>query len=55
MLYIMCVTVSAEVNQIDTLIYTMGDEAEDILCSFRLTAEQGKMYATVVESSKDTS
>lgn len=37
-----------EVNQIDTLIYTMGDEAEDILGSFCLTAEEGKKYDTVV-------
>ena len=29
-----------QVSQIHTLIYTMGDEAEDILSSFRLTAEQ---------------
>ena len=38
-----------EVSQIHTLIYTMGDEAEDILSSFRLTEEQGKKYDTVVE------
>ena len=36
-------------TQIHTLVYSMGDEAEDILTSFRLTAEQGKTYATVVE------
>ena len=36
-------------TQIHTLVYTMGDEAEDILTSFRLTEEQGKTYATVVE------
>ena len=28
-----------QVSQIHTLIYTMGDEAEDILSSFRLTEE----------------
>ena len=38
-----------EVSQIHTLIYTMGDEAEDILTSFRLTEEQRKNYTTVVE------
>jgi hypothetical protein len=37
-----------QVSQIHTLIYTMGDEAEDILSSFRLTEEHGKSYATVV-------
>ena len=38
-----------ETSQIHTLIYTMGDEAEDILNSFRLTEDQGKEYNTVVE------
>ena len=38
-----------QVSQIHTLIYTMGDSAEDILSSFRLTEEQGKSYTTVVE------
>ena len=38
-----------QVSQIYTLIYTMGDSAEDILSSFRLTEEQGKSYTTVVE------
>ena len=37
-----------QVSQIHTLIYTMGDSAEDILSSFRLTEEQGKSYTTVV-------
>ena len=38
-----------QTSQIHTLIYTMGDEAEDVLTSFRLTEEQGKSYTTVVE------
>ena len=36
-------------RQIHTLVYSMGDEAEDILSSFRLTEEQRKSYSTVVE------
>ncbi len=31
------------------LIYTMGDEAEDILASLRLTSEQLSEYNTVIE------
>ena len=38
-----------EVSQVHTLIYTMGDEAEDILSSFRLTEEQEKSYNTVID------
>jgi len=30
------------------LVYTMGDTAEDILCSFNLTDEQSKHYDTVL-------
>ncbi len=37
-----------EVNQIHTLVYSMGDEADDILSSFRLSDEDGKKYATVL-------
>lgn len=33
-----------QASQIHTFIHTMGDEAEDILSSFRLTKEQGKSY-----------
>ena len=33
--------------QVNTLIYTMGDEADDILCSFTLTEEDARVYATV--------
>ena len=34
-------------KQISTLIYSMGEEAEDILQSFRLTAEQQESYTAV--------
>lgn len=33
--------------QVNTLIYTMGDEADDILRSFSLSEEEKKVYATV--------
>ena len=33
--------------QVNTLIYTMGDEADDILRSFTLTEEDARVYATV--------
>ena len=36
-------------NQVNTLVYTMGDAADDILASFGLTEEQSKTYDTVVE------
>ncbi len=35
-----------EENQVNTLIYTMGDEAEDILTSLLLTSEQLSEYNT---------
>ena len=38
-----------EVTQINTLIYTMGDQAEDILNSFKLNATQLKEYKTIKE------
>ncbi len=38
-----------EVKQIHTLIYSMGDEADDILSTFRLSEEDGKKYDTEVE------
>ena len=34
-------------KQINTLIYAMGDAADDIMKSFQLTAEQEKKYDTV--------
>ena len=36
-----------EVTQINTLIYTMGDQAEDILNSLKLNETQLKSYDTV--------
>ena len=39
----------SEANQVNTLIYTMGDDAEDIISSLRMTdAELGK-YDTVTD------
>ena len=38
-----------EPDQVNTLIYSMGDLAEDILLSFRLTKEEAKKYSTVLE------
>ena len=34
-------------SQVHTLIYTMGDEADDILSSFGLSEENRKVYTTV--------
>ena len=36
-------------DQVNTLIYSMGDQAEDILLSFCLSEEEAKKYSTVVE------
>ena len=36
-----------EEAQVNTLIYSMGDEADDILRSFSLSVEEQKSYATV--------
>ena len=36
-----------EPKQINTLIYAMGDAADDIMKSFQLTVEQEKKYDTV--------
>ena len=33
--------------QISTLVYSMGDKAEDLLQSFNLTDEEAKKYSTV--------
>lgn len=38
-----------EENQVNTLIYTMGDEAEDIVTSLRMTEEEASAYNTVKE------
>ena len=37
----------AAVNQVNALIYTMGEEAEDILVSLHLSDEEVKVYDTV--------
>ena len=37
----------AQGNQVNTLLYCMGDEADDILCSLNLTADEKKSYDTV--------
>lgn len=39
----------SEESQVNMLIYSMGQKADDILQSFRLTAEQEKKYQTVKE------
>ena len=36
-----------EESQINTLIYAMGDQADDILTSFKLSTSQIKQYHTV--------
>ena len=36
-----------EVHQVNTLVYCMGDAADDILCSLGLTSDEKKVYATV--------
>lgn len=33
-------------SQVNALIYTMGEEAEDILTSLHLMAEEADVYAT---------
>lgn len=38
----------AEEDQVNLLIYTMGDKAEDILLSFKLSVEELKRYNTVM-------
>ena len=40
-------TNKSQKNQINTLIYSMGDAADDIYQSFRLTEEQAADYETV--------
>ena len=37
----------AEEQQVNTLVYTMGDEADDILISFKLSEEDRKKYEVV--------
>ena len=40
-------TEKSEEAQVNTLIYCMGDKAEDILHSFKLSAEDAKKFDTV--------
>ena len=40
-------------NQVNTLIYTMGEQADDIFISFEFTAEQEKNYVEVKEKFKN--
>ena len=39
-------------NQVNTLVYTMGDVADDILSSFDLSDDEKKNYDTIVEGFK---
>lgn len=41
-------TEKGEESQVNTLVYAMGDEADDILCSLGLTEEEKTKYDTVV-------
>ncbi len=43
----------AEENQVNALIYTMGEEAEDILTSLHLSAHEASDYETVKNSLND--
>lgn len=36
-------------SQVSTLIYSMGDQADDILMSFKLSSDEMKSYETIVE------
>ena len=45
-------TSKSEENQVNTLIYTIGDDADDILYSFRLTEADRKKYDTVSDKFK---
>ncbi|KXJ11256.1 hypothetical protein AC249_AIPGENE8502, partial [Exaiptasia diaphana] len=42
-----------EESQVSTLIYTMGEEADDIFVSFELSTEQAKKYDTVRSKFED--
>ena len=37
----------SEATQVNSLIYSMGDQADDILRSFNLSKEDAKKYTTV--------
>ncbi|GLV45981.1 hypothetical protein CBL_02931 [Carabus blaptoides fortunei] len=42
-----------EEEQVNSLIYLMGDQADDILVSFNLTTEEAKQYETVMRRFKE--
>ena len=42
-------TEKSEETQINTLIYSMGDKAEDLLQTFSLSQEDAKKYSKVIE------
>ena len=42
-------TAKEDTSQINTLIYAMGDEADDILTSLKLTEAQKKKYDVVLQ------
>jgi len=44
----------AQSNQVNTLLYSMGDKADDILCSLNLTVDEKRSYETV-KTKLDTS
>ena len=44
-----CLTVKEETSQINTLIYAMGDEADDILTSLKLMEAQKRKYDIVMQ------
>ena len=41
-------------NQVNTLIYTMGEQSDDIFISFEFTSEQEKSYEEVKESEESS-
>ena len=45
----------SEESQINTLLYSMGEKADDILQSFNLQEEELKKYETVVDKFHNTS
>lgn len=45
---------NSEATQVNSLIYSMGDQADDILRSFNLSEEEAKKYTTVKTSSTVT-
>lgn len=41
-------------QQVNTLIYCMGDKGDDILCSLSMTTEEREKYETVQEKLKES-